>query len=203
MAVGDLLSMRVHVNSPNHQIESAYSIRSITDSATLKSNLCNEFYTAVADTWVSKLSNAVHIENIVAADMFPGTALPFTREPVTPLPGLIDSPELPAQVAIILGLRTDSIGRAHRGRLYLGGLPIASVGNSQSPLLAWRLWASDIALKLLDLYGPAGSSPNGRLVVISRTVNGERRWPPLTTDVTSATTSSSWGTVRRRILAFA
>lgn len=192
------------------QLEIIYNYGSVT-----MENVLNFTYTGgafgvtelqeMADTvgsWVftyyaQEMSAAIYVSSIVAKSLDPSSPYEVFSDVATPFPGTVVGNVLPSNICALISLRTGTIGRAYRGRVYMPGLTEGDVtANSISPTRTLSIYDA------FDALGPAliANAPNWHWVVVSRYLGGAPRVSGVTTEITSFAVSAEVKTQRRRLL---
>lgn len=192
--------LRIHQEVQTLQnTECSIGLRSLTDAADWREGVGNQWLDTLLPVWMQRLSNRVEFENVTVSDVVPGTEPDVEIEPSGPTEGEIDSRPLPGHTALIIGWRTDVSGRAGRGRIYLSGLPVSSVGDATQCRFEWSDWLTELGEAHLTMFGPGGVSGLAEIVVISRTLDGVTRPVPIGIPVTAVYCVPFWATQRTRL----
>lgn len=93
------------------------------------------------------------------------------------------SPGMPANVALAVSLRTNKIGRAYRGRIYVSGCTEADVVGNHFD----ETWADDVKEAVKDVVGAIATASGWDCVVLSRQLNKVKRNEGVGTPITSVT----------------
>jgi hypothetical protein len=149
------------------------------------------FVTATAALWTGKLdgviSTQISMTGCSTASIDPLTGKQITRlADVVARPGVAVGEPLPAQVALVISMRSDLATRAGRGRFYLPPLDVSSTASGK--VAAGKLTTVVTAVKaMLDSLIGAGLQP----VLYGKTTH-------LSTTVTKFDVGNVWDTQRRR-----
>jgi hypothetical protein len=198
MAELDLYSLSVHGTLNGNDVVNVWGfLQKSTLNGFQGQLLIDEFQAGVFNAYRGIISNFVTF-NFLRCRSLPPDPIQLAEEA---LPGgtlglAAGDPE-PNQVAQIVTWRTSLAGRAYRGRTYVPGLPDGAV--SAGLITSGHLsGVTTFVNTMLSTFGPAGSSTNFQLVIISRWLNKVERPTPVGTPVTVGVPRNIPGTVRRR-----
>lgn len=121
---------------------------------------------------------------------------PSTTTVVSPVvPGTIGTPPTATNAALCATLRTDNRGRSYRGRMYLGGLPSASLSSA----ILWGTTTIANILTALSALKTAIEALGAIWVVVSHYTNKAPRAQGLKTPITAIAADQYVDSQRRRL----
>lgn len=159
----------------------------------------------VADRWLEFLapsfiagrSTSWRLDTLQAIDLWPGdqAALVLDVRLDADPPG--DGPGLPAQISPLISWRTGEIGRANRGRTYLGQYTVESVESSNvvSPAIDA---AHDFGQAMEDHFMGTVTVGEPQFIIVSHQEDGVPIVPGAYSPVTDWILWDRWATVRLR-----
>lgn len=167
--------------------------------------ITTEMMAELGNDWITKwkaqarvdLSNDCCLADVTVMDMSSNPVGTVALAPGTGQCGNRITGALPANVALVVSLRTGRRGRSFRGRIYLAGLGEAVViGNAVDE--AARLNFQNGWTTLMELNGALTASA-AVLTVVSYFADGAVRAQPLATTVESILVNNRVDTQRRRL----
>lgn len=198
MALGDLASVKVHLEAFGLVAESALGMQCISPFANWRDLLAIEFRGTVMPDWLACLGFNIALRDVTVADVVPGTGIDAVWSDPIPPTGTGGTFEAPAQCAYVISWRSDGIGRNTRGRNYLFGLPRDWLSTARR----WNGDAFDAVENLVSVvlaqYGPTGFSDLARLQVISRGPHDAPLPVPTSYPITHAFFTNEIRTMRKR-----
>lgn len=207
MAVGDLaeLALYSHLVGYADTYVSIFGFKAIDAGATF-ANLASAFKTAMVKNTSGGLFYSHHVDhysgNLQVRDVHPGTAAVYDYTYTNVVGNLGTQDAAPPVNALVVSWRTALAGRAYRGRSYQFGFHEADQDNGLW-LAAGPVAAADLMVtNMLATFGPGGTDANWQFVIISRTLNGAIRTPPVGTPVTAGISRQPVYTQRRRIVGY-
>lgn len=184
MAVGDLASLRLHLNQFPGHFEVAWGFQSTSGVANWRQIVMDGFAVLAGPTLMLALSQDVGFRNITMVDVVPGTAPDIQSSSGLLLDGAINQRRLPPQVAARINWTTGLAGRSYRGASFIPGLPRTALANDANSWQAADMARLQAFVDVMMLqYGPTGTSTFARLVIISRQLDGVVRAVPVGTQV--------------------
>lgn len=173
MAIGDLAELRVFTIYNSFVARCTWGFRAITSDPLWRENIADEWIDALAPTFYEPLAEDTQLLEVVVVDVLPGTAPNFTATPISPIHGggPLDQQPLPVKVAAVITWYSALQGRSNRGRSYVFGLPQEASHNAEFIESGYVDLLTAFAGDMLGQWGPAGSSDQAELVVISRQEN--------------------------------
>lgn len=106
------------------------------------------------------------LNSVVATDISTTGGHQNVLDVAPPDPGSADTNAMPGNVAVVGSLRTIRTGRRYRGRMYLAGIPEASVDNNSTLTGGAQVTMAAAVANLIFGYVPAGYT----LAIASRVV---------------------------------
>lgn len=147
--------------------------------------------------WSQEMSEAIQVSSILAKSLDPATPYELIPDREYPIVGTVAGNVLPSNICALVSLRTGTIGRAYRGRIYMPGLVEADVtANAIAPTRTTSIGDAIGALPLALI----ADAPNWSWVVVSRQLGGVPRVSGVTTAITSWVVDTQVKTQRRRLV---
>lgn len=199
MAVGDLAELRPVLQFIDHFHTVGLGFQALTDDPEWGVTLGEEWLDAIAPVWINTMHFGARIRRI---EVYPvvGDGPSVWRLFLNPRPTGTDSGQVaPLQCAALIRWTTGLAGRSNRGRTFLWVFSVYHVVDGWQigeDMLARMQAVIDI---MLATFGPGGSSPTARFVIISRTLDGVRRDPPVPVPVTGGVPVPMLATNRKRL----
>lgn len=181
--VPDVVSVGVVYNLHGEFCQNTLYFTGVALDTTSLSDLATSFDTHWNALVLDQLSEDLSVTEYVVADQSDINGPVFTRVPGTLEIGGVASPALSNQIAFCVSLRTANRGRSFRGRIYLPGIPAASMDDANHLVPAIATNIANLVFNALDqVTVDTGALP----VVVSRFTAGEPRTTGIATPMVSA-----------------
>lgn len=159
----------------------------------------------VADRWLEFLApsyiagrpSSWRLDSLDAIDAWPGELAPLVLDVRLNADPPGEGPGLPPQVSSLISWRTGDIGRANRGRTYLGQYTVESCEDTNvvSPAIDAM---SDFCLAMMDHFTGTVTVGEPQFVIVSHQEDNEPIVPGAYSPVTDFVLWDRWATVRLR-----